>query len=108
MTSRSGAPVHVAGAVESGTQGREGEDGGVEDRRSRSMSTEMARSSVTVRESETERDEEDRSMEAPERRRRGREPETDGEPRAETGDGVDERRDRESSGEERSSGCAAR
>jgi hypothetical protein len=40
----------------------------VEDRRSRSTNTEMARSSVTVRESETERDEEDRSTEAPERR----------------------------------------
>jgi hypothetical protein len=60
----------------------EGEDGGVEDTTSRSTSTEMARSSVTVRvrESETERDEEDMSTEAPERRRRGRER------RAESGD----------------------
>jgi hypothetical protein len=73
----------------------EAEDGGVEDTTSRSTST------------ETERDEEDTSTEAPEWRRREAE---SGEPRAETGDGVDERRDggRSRSGEERLSGCAAR
>ena len=75
----------------------------MEDTTSRSTSTEMARSSVTVRESETERDEEDTSMEAPERRWRGRE-------RRPEMEEMDERRDggRSRSGEERLSGCAAR
>ena len=74
----------------------------MEDRRSRSTSTEMARSNVTVRESKTERDEEARSTEAPERRWRGRER------KAKTRYRVDERQDGKSSGEERPSGCAAR
>jgi hypothetical protein len=65
------APLR-SGGVEDRRSG-EGEDGGVEDTTSQSTSTEMARSSVIMRESETERDEEDTSTEAPERRRRGRE-----------------------------------
>jgi hypothetical protein len=79
------APLR-SGGVEDRRSG-EGVDGGVEDTTSRSTSTEMTRSSdtVRVRESDTERDEEDTSTEAPS----GDGDAESGEPRAETGDGGD-------------------